>query len=557
VWSPFFFAPFIVPDLLSAQMARDLASLACVLLITGHHLSHTCSTSQSNKSGLYHWLFLAFLFTPTTILLLSGQADNPWMTWRQALYLGGVWLIYAMTRNAPPQWFASQRWALLLLGIAITYLLYALAAPFHQPSNFNSNLWLHWWSERIAHFPGPLRQQNGQALFMAMVALVTWRQMTASDRPVQWALASLIPVCALWMTASRGGAIILLLSVALVWWADRFRLRSLLLMVAVLAVGWMLAQSIFTLYPDGMGGSVLAHSEAMLTDQTPSMRMMIWRISIETWQLHPWFGGGSGTLPAHAIDSAIEVIKHHPEYAQIAQDALAGGNVYAHNLLLQYLMDYGIMGAGAILLLIGALIRQAWGWGHTPPINDARVTGWMVAVIFLIHGMVSVTMMHVFFMVLFATALAVCFAIPQTETQVSTDQRTPILRLTFLLPALIFASFWLHVVSQGRHLEQLNQQNINQSPALRQALNRAIEDPWMHLAGMEQYFLHLANDGATRRKWSDSENLALAFWSEFQYANDLRFLMVVYHAQNNTAKALEWEQRYALALQHESRQMPQ
>jgi len=133
--------------------------------------------------------------------------------------------------------------------------------------------------------------------------------------------------------------------------------------------------------------------------------MFIWDSCLQLWYQHPWLGVGWGNLPAHFFDGAAIAITAHPKFASNTAE-IYGGVSQAHNIILQFLVEGGVVAASALLLLFVALGRKAHHWGAS---HANSKTAWICSIIMLTHGMVSVTIMEPFFMVILATSLAACF----------------------------------------------------------------------------------------------------------------------------------------------------
>ncbi len=237
-----------------------------------------------------------------------------------------------------------------------------------------------------------------------------WRQAVVARQHLRWELAALLPIGGVFLTASRSGALVLLLAALLVWLFARCQSRALFMLGRTLFVGAMLSVVILAITPNPTESGVVSHVQTALSDSAPSIRVMVWTICLSLWLDHLWLGVGWGNLAAHLMDSAAPVIAAHPEFTPIASQ-LAGGVTRTHNLVLQFLVEGGVIAGSALLLLFVALANRARRWWQQPPApTSAAASGWICAVIMLAHGMVSVAIMEPFFMVLLAISLAVCFA---------------------------------------------------------------------------------------------------------------------------------------------------
>ncbi|MDQ6963556.1 MAG: O-antigen ligase family protein [Mariprofundales bacterium] len=406
-WTPLLATPFIEPNIYANALARDLYVLAAALFAAAATMQHPHPiTHPPNR---YSWLFLLLCLLPALLLLATESAQAPWYVWRQTLYLTAVWMLFAMMRTESHLLFASREWTLLFTITAYLYLLYAITLAWQLQWFDNGESW-HFWAERSAHFPGPLQQQNQQALFLVITTTLIWRESLRSNQQRYWEIVSLLPIAGIFLTASRSGAIVLLLAALLTCHFSRWQPHSALMLLRTAIAGSLLSIAILAITPNQTDGGVIDHIQSELTDSAPSIRMMVWQISLQLWLQHPWLGVGWGNLPAHLYDTAATVMATHPEFTTIANH-LSGGVTQAHNIILQFLVEGGVTAAAALLLLAIALGRRLQQWYHSPPtIASGAVTGAICAIVILAHGMVSVTTMEPLFMVLLALSLAACFA---------------------------------------------------------------------------------------------------------------------------------------------------
>ncbi|MDQ6951627.1 MAG: O-antigen ligase family protein [Mariprofundales bacterium] len=407
-WIPFFLVPFILPDILPDAITRNLAALSTALFAAAWMWQS--QPSANTTRDYYGGLFLLLCLLPGAVLLTTQSAQAPWFVWRQSLYLTAAWLVYAMLRGENNRWFSSKNWLLLLALFAHLYLIYALIEAFHLQFFRGGNGLFLFWSNKTAHFPGPLRQQNQQALFLVFTIIPLWRYALASRQQLWWELATILPIAGVFLTASRSGLIVLILAALLIWILTKFEKGCLITLSRTLILGAILSWGIASIAPDQTDNSMLEHILAAVTEDTPSIRIMLWNIGLHLWLEQPWLGIGWGNLAAHLVNGAIPVLSAHPEFAPIAA-SLAGGVTNIHNIILQFLLEGGVAAGLALLLLFSALSHRAWTWWRNPPPQQSeQVSGWICAVVILTHGMVSVAIMEPFFMVLLAISLAVCFA---------------------------------------------------------------------------------------------------------------------------------------------------
>jgi len=188
------------------------------------------------------------------------------------------------------------------------------------------------------------------ALSATLAARVRWQRLL-------WGWAAFLLFLALLPTYSKGAAVGLLTAmlVYLVLAAkgsanprrNLIRLASVLLVLAVLALGAVLASASLRHRLGGMLGSRSASNV---------FRLLTWKGTLNMAADHPWIGIGPGAFK-HAF----------PKYA------IAGYVEAAHENYLQILAEQGVFGAAAFLWLIGAILFTGWRAMVRGPDFGARV----------------------------------------------------------------------------------------------------------------------------------------------------------------------------------------
>jgi O-antigen ligase len=161
--------------------------------------------------------------------------------------------------------------------------------------------------------------------------------------------ASLVILAGIAVTISRGTYVatavaLLLLFVALLFHRT-YRLPALALLVIVLAAGaYFLPRNIA--FRVRFGPILAGTATHRLDDDT---RIMLWQSVLRIWQQDPWWGVG----PAH----------YDARFPQFRPVGMQLRPYYAHNDYLQFLAEWGLVGAGvmaAILALLGLGLLKTW-----------------------------------------------------------------------------------------------------------------------------------------------------------------------------------------------------
>lgn len=188
-------------------------------------------------------------------------------------------------------------------------------------------------------------------LFLGIAALVRYRDWRS------WLSVpySALLVTALLTTGSRGAwvgvlagmAVFALLLLSRLWRFGRRRAFAFG-MVGVLAVVLVLA-----LVYNGVGPGTRARMESVVDVEANQDRIVLWSATIRLIKSNPWLGVGMGNM------------KHRfAEYRDSPRGEVFGT---AHNFLLQFLSESGVIGTFFMLLLIGTWFAVGWPPARATP----------------------------------------------------------------------------------------------------------------------------------------------------------------------------------------------
>lgn len=270
--------------------------VALLLLALGQWLLHHTASSYDTR------MEIQLLVADILLLFLAAQSFRTIEDWR-----GFVWFVM------------SFGFLVAIFGIL-------------QHLTFNGKL--YWFREM--HFGGipfgPYVNRNHFAGFMELVIPISLAPLVLGKvRRQRWFLVSLfavVPIGALFLSASRGGIISFAVQVGfLVLWliVRRTAGRNLLsggaiLLLAFLMVSWLGVQQLVERFSTLQSLEVTGGKRA-------SMRADTWRIFLD----HPWTGTGLGTLqivfPAYETLYDGKIVNHtHNDYLEgLAETGMVGG----------------------------------------------------------------------------------------------------------------------------------------------------------------------------------------------------------------------------------------
>jgi O-antigen ligase len=273
-----------------------LPVVSLLLIALGQWLFHRTASSYNTR------MELQLLLADILLLFLAGQVFRTLEDWR-----GFVWFVM------------SFGFLVAIFGIL-------------QHLTFNGKL--YWFREmHYGGIPfGPYVNRNHFAGFMELIIPVSLVPLVLGKvRRERWFLVSLfavVPIGALFLSASRGGLVSFAVEVGvLVLWLILRRTvgKHLLsggavLLLAFLMVSWLGVQQLVERFSSLQSLEVTGGKRA-------SMRADTWRIFLD----HPWMGTGLGTLqlvfPAYETLYDGKVVNHtHNDYLEgLAETGIAGG----------------------------------------------------------------------------------------------------------------------------------------------------------------------------------------------------------------------------------------
>jgi O-antigen ligase len=324
-----------------------------------------------------NWLFVPVLGLEVLGLLqyALGTSFYPYLTKIELLRWGAYGLLFFLSMQSF-QTKAHIRqfvWFLLSLGVAVS--LFGIVQHFA----FNGKLY---WSVALpagVNPFGPFVNPNHFAGFVELIAPLGLALLLFSSRNREQipllVLFTIVPVGAVFLSASRAGIVVLLLEFAILAFLSCIHRMERKQLLGATAIGLVAGSLILWL---GVKKALerfelLAH-EGVSRELRIAMDEDTWRIFLD----HPWTGTGLGTL-----------IAVYPRYESFYNGTIVD---HAHNDFLELLADTGLIGGLCGAFFIGVLFRQGFfnsriaiGGGEQP-----LIVGPMVACLgLLLHSLVD------------------------------------------------------------------------------------------------------------------------------------------------------------------------
>ncbi len=241
-----------------------------------------------------------------------------------------------------------------------------------------------------------LGQANQMANYLWLgIASALYLQAQGKCRPSLGMLAVLILVLAAALTSSRGSVLhsIALAALATVWWyRERSGPSTRMALVALALLPLLIGLSL--LIKNFQVGS--SHPATVVDRFAPAvvasdLRIPLWRQAWRMFEDHPWQGNGVGNYRWRSFELASQV--EHSELPFPAE--------HAHNILLQWLADFGgpITFAGLLMLLLWTkgFFRRRW--------NQTDWWGISLLAVIANHSMLEYPLWYAFFLGLAALLL--------------------------------------------------------------------------------------------------------------------------------------------------------
>jgi len=284
--------------------------------------------------------------------------------------------------------------------------------------------------------------QSNQAATLAWLGLASTVYLHGRGRLPSLLMAPMVAVlmAGAALSASRMSWLFLAVCVAMItllpaWPAGDRRAR--VLTAAMLGLGFMVASLGAATVLESLGAACVSGLER-LGDRTEGgvvIRFELWRQAINVWLTSPWLGVGAyGFAPTVYATETLDI--HRPL------------DIYPHSAALQILAEFGIVGAGALALVLLVALRWLVRARKLLDAPDALLL--LLLAIIGTHAMLEFPLWYTYFLLLFCLAAGLVMR-PEWSVRVSLlPLRVPVLALAVVLLA---AAGW--VFDDYRKLDRL------------------------------------------------------------------------------------------------------
>jgi O-antigen ligase/Flp pilus assembly protein TadD len=269
-------------------------------------------------------------------------------------------LVLGLINNVPKK----QAFRLLLTSLIAGLLISLYALPEHfgvSPSCYLmfQELSVDCWKQDVqARVFATFGQPNWLAAYLISLLPIAWLFIQKNVAKLSWLWTAGLGLMLLivWYTGSRSGLLAVVTMIA-TWLAIQHRVvigrwfkkswkknqtrLGLLIGASALAIG-----SLFFAYR--WFNSLPQTYDLSQGTESGSIRLIVWRGALKVWQRYPWFGSGPGTF-------GYSYYQDRPVQHNLTSE---WDNLYnkAHNELLNYLAETGLVGTLAYLALVGGAI---------------------------------------------------------------------------------------------------------------------------------------------------------------------------------------------------------
>lgn len=338
---------------------RPVAQIFTLLLTVALGLVHGAAQFDSGEARRLHpagWWALPFVaYAAANVLWVAPSKWLGWLDWLAWVQMAVVfWVTLNSIRH--PTTKAALYFTLAALGVVGVAL--GCYQRFVQPEwVMVGERWPQYHGRASGSFSMPNSLAAWLILLLPSAAALAMRRRTGEKSRVWWAWVSLVLLCGLVLTLSRGAWVAL--AVALVawplslrrWgWARRLGIAAAVVVSVGLASAWLYRSQ----------PQVRERVGYAVRDSGERTRPIMWRAAWELFQEAPVLGTGAGSY-----DILFE--RRRPE-------GFPDRPLFAHNEYLNTLADYGLVG---FTLFFGGMGVIAARCLRRRPEEDVRRAGWV------------------------------------------------------------------------------------------------------------------------------------------------------------------------------------
>ncbi len=339
-------------------------------LSTTRRLAHLARRAAPWRSpmALSVWLWISVV---TVSFFCSTQVDveNPLVRMRLAEYI--VYILFFVVLQ---DFFSRYRpeFRVIFSGVIAAALVLTLAyflgrITETEPSGA--------WGLPMLHFGALSFNDNirrlGYLLESALVLLLYWSMVPLRNRIFPIVVAAALFLFLLWLEGRASllglyavGVLYLFIEGKKRGWTKRSMILATALAIAVPVGSYLLGF--------GHTGSVIDRTlSAPSLDSASSSRLELWSAMLrEWWSRSPWIGTGPQSL--------------------LAYPGMGSGIIHPHNFLLQFLIEWGVVGTVLFLWLLGSLLYRGWrSFRRGGESRPARLTAGLAIVALSVTGLLG------------------------------------------------------------------------------------------------------------------------------------------------------------------------
>ena len=340
------FVVLIIASVVSSLAATGALTAGWLWIWLGSAVWLAMERPAWSKAALPN-LMLAFLLW---IAASVWWSHSPYSSWYAVLILGAFpisFIAWQLTPNPDAVWgylkklFVAGVWLVSLWGIyQVAFLgLPRALGPVADPNVYACLLNLAWFPLLSAFFK-PDIEISKKTKFIRLIL----------------GASLLLVALAFFAAASRGATLAWLLLMPVALWAFRhlpdFRKNATVSLSLALASYFVMAAITHAVLTDR------ANAEYLMQDAAVSVRLLIWRTTVDMFAAHPWLGSGLGTWG-----------NVYSAYRQAGDNSTAG--YYAHNDYLQIAQEGGVI---TFILFVLIFLLLAWQFIRTVSSTKRRPT---------------------------------------------------------------------------------------------------------------------------------------------------------------------------------------